>query len=178
MNFKESQLKIRIFGDPVLRKRAKLIKEITQAHRDTLSDMAQLMYEYGGIGLAATQVGINESMAVIDIGSGLYKLINPKIAEKEGVEVQEEGCLSIPGVGIKVKRAKRIHVLALDGSGKTLEINAQGLLARVFQHEIDHLKGKLIIDYASIFQKFKISKTLEGLKGRSTLETETCKLQL
>jgi peptide deformylase len=185
MDFKESQLKIRIFGDPLLRKRARLIKEITQAYRDTLSHMAQLMYDSQGIGLAANQVGINESMAVIDIGSGLYKLINPKITEKEGIEAQEEGCLSVPGVCIKVKRARRVKVKARDEFGKSVEINAEGLLARVFQHEIDHLKGRLIIDYASIFQKFKISKTLEELKERSkrlkeksTLETKTCKLQL
>lgn len=170
MLMQETALKIRVFGDPALRKKAKQVHGITQSHRDTLSQMARLMYEACGIGLAAPQVGILDAMIIVDIGSGLYKLINPKIIKKKGSQAIEEGCLSVPGVCIKVKRAKEITVEALDESGKAVSIDAQDLFACVLQHEIDHLKGKLILDYASFFDKLKIKNKLERLK--------VCKLKL
>jgi len=160
----ETTLKIRLFGEPILRKRAKPVKEITQSQRDILSQMSRIMYESQGIGLAAPQVGINESLIVVDIGSGLFKLINPKIIKKEGSCVMEEGCLSIPGVCIKVKRAKKVKIFARDEFAKPLTLEAEDLLARVFQHEIDHLRGKLIVDYASFFDKLKMVRKLEELK--------------
>ncbi|PIP19089.1 MAG: peptide deformylase [Candidatus Omnitrophica bacterium CG08_land_8_20_14_0_20_41_16] len=150
-------LRIRVLGDPVLRKRSLLVKEVTFHHRDALSQMAQLMYESNGLGLSAPQVGINEMMIVVDIGSGLYKLINPKIVEASGSQVNTEGCLSIPGACIKIKRSQRVKIKAQDNFGKPLNIQAEGLLACVFQHEIDHLKGKLIVDYVSFLEKLKIS---------------------
>jgi peptide deformylase len=177
-------LKVRLFGDPVLRKKAKPVRKIQQAHRDILSEMARLMLGSGGIGLAAPQVGVAESMIVADIGKGLYKLINPKILKKEGRQALEEGCLSIPGVCIKVKRAKKVVVAALDEFAKPLTIEAQDLLACVLQHEIDHLKGKVIVDYASFLEKLKIKKRLAELKKRSKNEgmpeskTKSCQLQL
>ena len=154
----ETKLRIRRLGDTILRKKAKEIKTITASHAEILSKMAQLMYESSGIGLAANQVGINESMMVADIGLGLYKLINPKIVKREGWQSMEEGCLSVPGISVKVKRAKRVKVLAIDENAKPIAIEAEGLMACVFQHEIDHLKGKLIIDYASFFKRWKIKK--------------------
>ena len=154
----ETKLRIRRLGDTILRKKAKEIKTITASHAEILSKMAQLMYESSGIGLAANQVGINESMMVVDIGLGLYKLINPKIVKREGWQSMEEGCLSVPGISVKVKRAKRVKVLAIDENAKPIAIEAEGLMACVFQHEIDHLKGKLIIDYASFFKRWKIKK--------------------
>lgn len=175
-------LKIRVFGDPVLRKKAKSIKEVTSFHRNILSEMARLMYTESGIGLAASQVGISESMIVVDIGIGLYKLINPIIAKKEGRQAMEEGCLSVPGVCIKVKRAAKVLVKALDEDSKPVTIDAEGLLACVLQHEIDHLNGKLIIDYASLIDKIKIKSKLEELGKRSEYErlpeseTKSCKL--
>jgi peptide deformylase len=181
---KETALKIRVFGDSVLRKRAKLLKGISQGQREILSQMARLMYESSGIGLAAPQIGISESMIVADTGSGLYKLINPKVVKKEGWQVLEEGCLSVPQVCIKVKRAKKILVKALDEYNKPVSIEAQDLLACVFQHEIDHLKGKLIIDHASFFEKLKIRIKLRKLRKRSAYEklpeseAKSCKLQL
>ena len=177
-------LKIKLYSDPALRKRAYLVKEITSEQRDILSKMAQLMYENSGVGLAAPQIGINASMIVADIGTGLYKLINPRIIKREGSQVQEEGCLSFPGVCIKVKRAKKILVQAQDEFAKPVTIEAEDLLASVFQHEIDHLKGRLIVDYASFFQRLKIRKKLEELKKRSKneklpeSETKSCQLQL
>lgn len=180
----KTALKIKLYPDPVLRKKTYLVKEITSEQRDILGKMAQLMYENSGIGLAAPQVSIDASMIVVDIGTGLYKLINPRIIKREGSEAQEEGCLSIPGVCIKVKRAKKILVQAQDEFAKPVTIEAEDLLACVFQHEIDHLKGRLIVDYASFFQRLKIRKKLEELKKRSKneklpeSETKSCQLQL
>lgn len=184
MSTEKTVLKIKVFGDPVLRKRAKPVKQITSEHGDILSKMAQLMYVESGVGLAASQVGIGESLIVADIGAGLYKLINPKIVYKEGQQVTEEGCLSVPGVCIKVKRARKVGVKAQGVDSKPVTVEAEGLLACVFQHEIDHLNGKLIIDYASVFDKLKIRKKLKELKKRaehermSQSETKSCQLQL
>lgn len=163
----ETGLKVKLFPETVLRKKAKLLGEVTEAHREILSSMARIMYDSSGIGLAASQIGINESMAVIDIGQGLYKLINPRIVKKQGAQSMEEGCLSVPGVSIKVKRAKKVWVRALDETGKKLNLEAEGLLACVFQHEIDHLNGKLIIDYASFLEKIKIKKAIKELKKKA-----------
>jgi len=168
----KTALKIRIFGDPVLRRKSLLVKEISARHRDILSQMAQLMYEGDGVGLAAPQAGINEMMIVADIGSGLYKLINPKIVEASGRQINQEGCLSVPGVCVKVKRAKKVRIKAQDEYGKPLDIEAEGLLACVFQHEFDHLRGRLIVDYASFLEKLKIGKSLKKLKAK------TCQLKL
>lgn len=160
---KEIDLEIKILGEPVLRKKIDLVQEITEYHRALLSSMARIMYSAKGIGLAATQVGVLESLIVVDAGSGLYKLINPKIVKKEGTQVNEEGCLSIPGVIIKVKRAKSIILEALDPEGKSVKIEAENLLACVFQHEIDHLEGKLIVDYASFLERIKLKKKLPNI---------------
>ena len=180
----ETSLKIRLFGAPELRKKARPAKQVAALQRQILSEMAQLMYAAEGIGLAAPQVGVNEAMIVVDIGTGLYKLINPKIVKKEGSQVMEEGCLSVPGVCIKVKRAKRIEIQAQDEFSKPLTLEAEDLLACVFQHEIDHLNGKLIVDYASFLKWMKISGKLKEIKKRSKHEelreskTKSCQLQL
>lgn len=181
MSTQETKLKIRVFGDPALRKKAKPVKSITENHRNILSQMARLMYDASGIGLAAPQVAIHESMIVVDIGSGLYKLINPKVIEFKGRQELEEGCLSVPGVCLKIKRARKIKVKALDESGKPVSIDAEGLLSCCLQHEIDHLKGRLIVDYASFFGKLKIRKRLEELKDKSRIDEaqeKVCKLKL
>ena len=180
----KTALKIKLYPDPALRKKTYLVKEITSEQQDILGKMTQLMYENSGIGLAAPQIGINASMIVADIGTGLYKLINPRIIKREGLQVLEEGCLSIPGVCIKIKRAKKILVQAQDEFARSVTIEAEDLLACVFQHEIDHLRGRLIVDYASFFQRLKIRKKLEELKKRSKneklpeSETKSCPLQL
>lgn len=180
----KTALKIRTYGDPVLRKRAKEVSGLTQEHRNLLSEMAQLMYDSSGIGLAAPQVGVSESLIVVDIGQGLYKLVNPRIVRRQGSQVLEEGCLSVPGVCIKVRRAGKIKVIALDEEGKPFSIEAEGLLSCVFQHEIDHLRGRLIPDHASFLEKLKINNKLERLKQRSQDErmpgskSQSCKLQL
>ena len=165
MSTKETAYEIKLFGSPILRKKAKAVKRITDKERDTLSKMARVMYHIGGIGLAANQVGIDKSMAVVDVGDGLYKLVNPRIVKKEGAQILEEGCLSVPGVFVKVKRAKKVEVKALDESGNPVTIKAEGLMACCLQQEIDHLNGKLIVDYASLLQRLKIKKTLAKIKS-------------
>ncbi|MDD5027384.1 MAG: peptide deformylase [Candidatus Omnitrophica bacterium] len=180
----KTALRIRKFGDPVLRKKAGLVKKITPDHRDILSGMARLMYDGEGIGLAASQVGLGQAMIVVDIGKGLYKIVNPKVVKALGTQVNLEGCLSVPGVCIKVKRANKIKVTGLDENSEPLSIEAEGLLACVFQHEIDHLKGRLIVDYASFLEKIKIARALKEIKKKAEYENlsestkKSCKLQL
>jgi len=167
----EIKLKIKIFGAPVLRAKAKPVKRITDQHRDILSQMSMAMYDRAGIGLAAPQVGISEQLIVVDIGDGLYKLINPKIVKKTGKQAISEGCLSVPGVCIKVKRAKQVWVEARDENNQQVKIQAKDLLACVLQHEMDHLKGKLIVDYASFVDKLRIQKKLKVLKTKNICQT-------
>lgn len=159
---KETGLKIRTFPDPILTTAVKPVREITESHRRLLTRMARIMYEVSGVGLAAPQVGIEEAMFVADSGAGegLFKLINPKVVKQDGEQSMEEGCLSVPGFGIKIKRAKRVTVEALDENAKPIIIDAEGLLAAVFQHEIDHLNGRLIVDYAAAAAKSKLRKNL------------------
>jgi len=133
--------------------------------------MSRIMYADQGIGLAASQIGANETMIVVDIGQGLYKLVNPRIAKRQGKQALEEGCLSLPGVCIKVKRSRKVWVKALDENAKPIEIEAEDLFACVLQHEIDHLSGKLIIDYASFFERLKIKNRLQEL-SRQTNKSE------
>lgn len=177
-------LRIRTLGDPVLRKKSSPVRKVTSEERELLSKMARLMYDDEGVGLAAPQVGVNAAMIVADIGNGLYKLINPKIIKSQGLQVNKEGCLSVPGVCIKVRRANKVKVEALDENGTGVCVEAEGLLACVFQHEIDHLNGKLIVDYAPLLEKIKIAKTLKELRkktkneGLSEPKTKSGKLQL
>ena len=163
----ETALKIRVYGDSILRSRAALVKSVDAGSRQILSSMAVTMYEGNGVGLAAPQVGISQQLIVVDIGSGLYKLVNPRIIRRQGTQVTQEGCLSVPGICINVKRAMKVWLKALDENGKFVDIQAEGLLACVFQHEIDHLKGKMIVDYAKLFDKVKMKKKLAALESKA-----------
>lgn len=138
---------IREFPDSILRKKAAKVIRVGDAERAVLARMAKTMYLNQGVGLAAVQVGIDKRLAVVDVGSGLLKLINPAIVKKEGREAREEGCLSVPDLRVNVKRAKTITVNFLDEDGNAVQLKASGLLGRAIQHEIDHLSGTLIIDY-------------------------------
>ena len=168
----ETKLKIKVFGDPILRKKAKPVNRVTSEHREILSQMAQSMYEDAGIGLAAPQIGISAQLIVVDIGEGLYKLINPKIVKRQGSQAISEGCLSVPGVCIKVKRSKEVWIEARDENNHLLKIAAKDLFACVLQHEIDHLKGRLIVDYASFLEKLRIKRKLAALR---TTGAKACK---
>lgn len=128
-----------------------------------ISDMAETMYSAPGIGLAATQVDVHQRIIVIDISedkNNLLVLINPRLLEKRGEETNQEGCLSVPEVFEKVKRAEWIKVSALDENGKKFELEAEGLLAVCIQHEVDHLLGKVFVDYLSNLKKNRIKKKL------------------
>ncbi|MBN2452893.1 MAG: peptide deformylase [Candidatus Omnitrophica bacterium] len=152
------ELKIKTFPDTILRKKPAKAGKVTEADRSMLSDMAKTMYLSQGVGLAATQVGVDKQFAVIDIGEGLIKMINPVIVKRAGFESQEEGCLSCPGSSVKVRRAKRVVVRFLDENGDIMELKAEGLLARAIQHELDHLSGKLIIDYMNPIKRLFTKK--------------------
>lgn len=141
--------KIVVVGEPVLRQEAKKIKEITPQVEKLLNNLRDtLQASETGVGLAAPQIGISKCAIVIDFEGESYALLNPEIVEAQGAIWETEGCLSVPGVMGEVRRAKRLVVQAWDQTGKEVTIEAEGLLARIFQHEIDHLHGILFIDRA------------------------------
>jgi peptide deformylase len=149
-----SLLDIRVLGDPILRQVTTPVAAVTDEVRALIDDMFETMYAAKGIGLAAPQVGRTERVAVIDVGDGAsFALINPEIVLTEGTAKGEEGCLSIPEVYGDVDRAARVVVRAVGRDGEPFEIDATELLARCLQHEIDHLHGKLFIDYLGAFKR-------------------------
>jgi len=145
---------IRKNNSPVLRQKCKTLEEVTRQDRELLKQMAHQMRKHSGVGLAAPQIGITKRMIVVDIGKGVHSLINPCVVKKIGTrQSMDEGCLSLPQITVRVKRCTKIVVKAVDISGESVKIKAQGLLARVLQHEIDHLDGKLIIDYLPWYRR-------------------------
>lgn len=141
-------LNIRKNGDPVLRMKAREVREIDDNIRRLVKDMFDTMYDANGVGLAAPQVGISKRIIVVDTGDLPIALINPVILERIGENTSVEGCLSIPGVQGEVTRAERVSVKGTTLDGKEHEFHAEGLFARALQHEIDHLDGILFIDKA------------------------------
>jgi len=159
-----AKLNILEFPDPRLRTKAAPVEVVDDALRTLIGDMFETMYEAPGIGLAATQVDVHRRLLVTDVSSDKsepHVLINPEIIEKDGVTVTDEGCLSVPGYYESVERAEHIRVRFLDRSGETVEMEAEGLLAVCIQHEIDHLDGKLFVDYLSEAKRQRIRKKLE-----------------
>lgn len=157
-------LSILEYPDPRLRTRAEPVAEVDAKVRRLIDDLFETMYHAPGVGLAATQVNVHRRVLVVDVTedhSQPLALVNPQIIEREGVEQLEEGCLSVPGIYDKVTRADRIRVRALDRSGRPLDLAADGLLAVCIQHEMDHLEGKLFVDYLSELKRSRIRKKLE-----------------
>jgi peptide deformylase len=146
-------LDIRVLGDPVLRQATTPVAEVTDELRRLIADMFDTMHHARGIGLAAPQVGRTERLTVIEIEGEPLVVINPEILERSGKAKAEEGCLSIPDIYADVERPKDVVVRALDIDGKPFEIAATDLLARCLQHEIDHLDGKLFLDYLSVLKR-------------------------
>ncbi|MBQ2615124.1 MAG: peptide deformylase [Clostridia bacterium] len=136
-------------GDPVLTKKCRAVETIDQRILDLLDDMADTLYESGGVGLAAPQVGILRRVVVIDIDEGLIELINPEIIHAEGEQTDAEGCLSNPGKYGMVTRPNKVTIRALNRNGETFELTGEGLLARAFCHELDHLDGKMFMSLVS-----------------------------
>ncbi|MBE9515390.1 MAG: peptide deformylase [Proteobacteria bacterium] len=152
------------FPDPRLRTIAKPVAEVDDAIRALVQDMAETMHDAPGIGLAATQINVHQRVVIIDIDQekkDLRIFINPEILEKRGKEEMEEGCLSVPGVYESVSRAEWVRVRAMDETGKEFELETDGLLAVCIQHEIDHLDGKMFVDYLSRMKQKRIQKKLE-----------------
>ena len=152
------------YPDPRLRNVAAPIETVDAAVQQLVDDMLETMYDAIGIGLAATQVNVHKRLLVADVSedkSEPYCFINPEIVWRDGVEEMDEGCLSVPGVYETVVRADKIRVKALDRDGEPFELETDGLLAVCIQHEIDHLDGKLFIDYLSGLKRSRIRKKME-----------------
>jgi peptide deformylase len=159
-----AKLPILTFPNPRLRNKAQPVREVDDKVRQLAADMLETMYAAPGIGLAAIQVDVPLRVVVIDVSDtndAPLCLINPEILELSGVEQMEEGCLSVPGFYESVSRAERVRVRALGRDGKPFEIDADGLLAVCIQHEIDHLDGKLFVDYLSSLKRQRIRRRLE-----------------
>ncbi len=139
------QYPIRIYGDPVLKQPTQVVDKIDATVAKLAADMIEVMHQAPGVGLAANQVGISKRMFVYDIGSGAKVVINPVIGETDGEWTYEEGCLSVPGLYWPIVRPRRVHLEGLDLDGNPVSVDAEDLEARVFQHEIDHLDGVLLV---------------------------------
>ncbi|MDB5801186.1 MAG: peptide deformylase [Rhodocyclales bacterium] len=156
-------LNILQYPDPRLHKKAVPVKLVDDRIRRLVADMAETMYAAPGIGLAANQVDVQERVVVIDASedkSGLRAFINPEIVQREGEQVCEEGCLSVPGIYEKVSRSAWVRVRALNEKGEKIELEAEGLLAVCIQHEIDHLDGKVFVEHLSLLKQNRIKSKL------------------
>ena len=161
-----TELKVRLYGDPVLRKKSTLVYSVGPAERMLIQSLIATMHAHKGIGLAAPQVGINQRIIVADTGNGRgpIALVNPKVLKRYGSGYMEEGCLSIPGVVVNIRRPLEIIAHYVDENNKEIEQTFVDLMARVVMHETDHLDGKLIVDYATILQKKKFKEQLKKIQ--------------
>ena len=156
-------LEILVYPDERLRKIAKPVENVDKRIQQLVRDMTETMYDANGIGLAATQVDVHEQVIVMDLSEERNEsrvLINPKIIERDGEQIYDEGCLSVPEYYAPVKRAERIKITALDEQGEIYELEAEGLLAVCIQHEMDHLAGKVFVDYLSRLKQDRVRKKL------------------
>jgi len=164
-------LKILQYPDERLHKTAKKVAQVNEATRKLVRDMAETMYAAPGVGLAATQVDVHEKIIVLDVSEThdqLKVFINPELVNTSGEEESEEGCLSVPGIYEKVRRAEKATVRALDEKGKPFTLEAEGLLAVCIQHEMDHLRGKVFVEYLSQLKQTRIRAKLKK-RQRETL---------
>lgn len=169
-------LKILEYPDKRLRTRAKPVERVTDELRKLAADMLETMYAAPGVGLAATQVDVHKRLLVMDASENKDQprvLINPEIVAKEGCAPGEEGCLSVPGVTDIVERATRIRVRALDRDGRPIEFEAEGLVAVCVQHEIDHLDGKLFVDYLSELKRQRLKKRATKARRKDAPESHS-----
>jgi len=163
-------LNILHYPDERLHKVAKPIEVVDDGVRQLIDDMCETMYASSGIGLASTQVNVHRRLVVIDITedkTGATAFINPEIVEKSGLTEYEEGCLSVPGIFEQVTRAECVTVRALDRNGQRFEVEADGLLAICLQHEIDHLDGKVFVEYLSALKQTRIKTKMKKLEKRT-----------
>ena len=163
---------IRIIGDPVLRQRAAEVTQVDGALARLCDDMLHTMYEAPGIGLAAPQVGVQKRLFVYDIGEGPGVVVNPEIVEARGSWIYEEGCLSVPGLSWEIERPNEIHVKGYDLDGNEVDIEADELLGRLFQHEFDHLDGILLVERLDDEARRAALKTIREMVQAGTLTHE------
>ena len=159
-------LDIRVLGDPILRKETTAVDVITDDVRELIGNMFTTMYAAEGIGLAAPQVGRTERVCVVHVDDAKLALINPEILDVAGSARAEEGCLSIPDIYGDVDRPEHVRVKAVDENGAPIDLTAEGLLARCLQHEVDHLHGKLFIDYLGLFKRRSAIAEWERVKDK------------
>jgi len=166
---KMSLLQIKKYGNPILRKKAEKVEKIDWQMRILIDDMIETMQEEGGVGLAAPQVGVSKRIIIVKDDIIPLVLVNPQIIEKSQKKISgEEGCLSVPGIVAKVKRAKKIIVGALDEQGKEIAIKTDDIFSRIIQHEIDHLNGILFTDRVSFLDKLKLKNKLKELEKNAS----------
>ena len=159
-------LSMRRYGDPILRLQAAPVAAVTPEIKTLIADMAETMWHQVGIGLAAPQIGVSLRIFVMDDGKrGARAIVNPVVTERGGVVKEEEGCLSLPGIFADVERSKSLRIEGLDGEGQPISFEAQGLQAKIIQHELDHLDGVLFIDRLPPVTRDRIKKKIqkEGL---------------
>jgi peptide deformylase len=157
-----AQYDIRVFGDPVLRTPTAPVTEIDGALKQLVDDMLETMYAAPGVGLAAPQVGVQKRFFVYDVGDGPGVVINPEIKEATGEWVHDEGCLSVPGLFWPITRPKVVHLVGQDIDGNDVEFEADELMARMFQHEVDHLDGTLLLSRLDGDQRKEAMRTLRS----------------
>jgi peptide deformylase len=156
---------IKIYPDKILSKKAKPVGQIDAAIKKLIDDMVETLYAKGGAGLAANQVGELKQIAVVGIGEGLNILINPKIIDKKGKVVAVEGCLSLPGYELEIKRPQKIVAEYLDKQGRKQKLKASDLLARVICHEVDHLQGKMILDRLPLLRRLIMKRKIKNAES-------------
>lgn len=170
-----AKLTILEYPDPRLRKKALAVEAVDASVRTLIDDLLETMYAAPGIGLAANQVNVQKRVIVIDLSEEKNDplcLVNPEIISRSGTEEMDEGCLSVPGVFEKVSRAEKVRVKALGRDGAAFEMDAEGLLAVCIQHEIDHLEGKLFVDYLSPLKRMRAKKKLEKDRRQKSSKPE------
>jgi peptide deformylase len=155
---------LRLYPDYMLRAKAAHVDDVDSNVRALIYSMEEIMHSNDGIGLAAPQVGVLQRVIIADTGEGLLAIANPEIVQREGQHRLAEGCLSLPDIQVEIERNLLIAVDGINGVGQQMQLEFSGLMARVIQHEIDHLDGRLIIDYASPAQKILLRKKLKNLK--------------
>jgi peptide deformylase len=166
-----TKLAILEYPDPRLRKKAAPVREVDDALRQLADNMLETMYAAKGVGLAATQVDVHKRLIVLDVSeqrTSPLVLFNPELLESTGSGPGEEGCLSLPGIYDKLTRATHIRVRAVDRNGAAFEMDAEGLLAVCIQHEMDHLEGKLFVDYLSELKRQMIRRRMEKERKQRT----------
>ena len=166
----KTKLRIHIWPEKILRKKCRKVEKADAKIKSLLEEMLSLMRVSGGAGLAANQAGLDLSLIVIEVEKHTFKLVNPRITRKEGSISFFEGCLSFPGLELKIERANKVWISAMNEEGESVEIKAEGFLAVVFQHEIDHIEGVVFVDRISFWQRLKaypgLRKIIRGQRGK------------